>query len=113
MGSCECGEGGGVLEIEPTWLWPRRRRAVAAAGAVELGAVAVVLKSENGKGEEEEELMGSRLKQTASSGRGRSKRGGDGDLGGRRLKKTAGTVIRGCRRRLDRCRRSRATRRSS
>ena len=102
-----------MLGIDPTWLWPRRRRAVAAAGAAELGAVAVVLESENGNGEEEEELMGSRLKQKASSERGRSKRGSDGDLGGPRLKKTAGTAIRGFRRRLERGRRSRATRRSS
>ena len=49
MGLCECGEDDGVLRIKPTWLWPRRRRA--AAGAAELGAVAVVLESENGKGE--------------------------------------------------------------
>ena len=42
-----------------------RRRRVSA----ELGAVAVVLESENGKGEEEEKLTGSRLEQTASSGR--------------------------------------------
>ena len=43
---------------------------VAAAGAAELGAVAVVLESENEKGEEEEELTGSRLEQTTSSRRG-------------------------------------------
>ena len=47
-----------------------RRRQVSA----ELGAVAVVLESENGKGEEEEELTGSRLEQTASSGRRRRRR---------------------------------------
>ena len=97
MGSCECGEDGGVLGIKPTWLWPRQRRAVAAAGAVELGAVAVVLESKNGKGEEEEELTGSRLKQTVSSGRSQSKRGGDGDLSGPRLKKTAWPAFEGLR----------------
>ena len=47
-----------------------RRRRVSA----ELGAVAVVLESENGKGEEEEELTGSRSEQTASSGRRRRRR---------------------------------------
>ena len=52
MGSCECGEGGGVLGIEPTWLWPRQRRAVAAASASELGAVDAGLESEKeGDGE--------------------------------------------------------------
>ena len=74
MGFCDCVEDDGVLGIKPTWLWPRRRRVLAAAGAVELGAVAVVLESKNGKGEEEEELTGSRLEQTASSGRRRRRR---------------------------------------
>ena len=46
MGSCECGEGSGVLGIEPTWLSPRWLLAVAAASAAELGAVDAGLKSE-------------------------------------------------------------------
>ena len=46
MGYCECGKGGGVLGIEPTWLWPRRRRVVVAVSAAELGAVNAGLKSE-------------------------------------------------------------------
>ena len=45
-GSCEYGEDDGVLGIKPTWLWPRRRRAVAAPSAVELGAVDAGLESE-------------------------------------------------------------------
>ena len=45
--------------------------------------------SENGEGEEDQWLTASAGKRTASSGENRSGRGGDGDLGGPRLKKTA------------------------
>ena len=50
-------------------------------GAVKLGAIAVVLESENGKGEEEEELTGSVGCVEAGSGKARSRRHGCGDLG--------------------------------
>ena len=56
MGFCDCVEDDGVLGIKPTWLWPRRRRAVAAAGAAELGVVVVVHKKANGEGEKGQEL---------------------------------------------------------
>ena len=42
------------------------------SGAVELGAVAAVLESENGKGEEEEELTGSAGGVEAGSGKAQS-----------------------------------------
>ena len=55
-GSCECGGDDDMLGIDPTWLWPRRRRAVVAAGAAELGLVAVVHKKANGEGKKGQEL---------------------------------------------------------
>ena len=50
MGFCDCVEDDGVLGIKPTWLWPRRRRAVAAAGAAELGVVAMVHRRQTERG---------------------------------------------------------------
>ena len=86
MGFCDCVEDDGVLGIKPTWLWPRRRRAVAAAGAVELGAVAVVLESVNGKGEEVAGLTAITMRQTGRSGMSWCGGDGKGDLRRRSVK---------------------------
>jgi hypothetical protein len=69
-----------VLGFEPTWLWPRRRRAVAAAGSAELEAIVAGLEGENGRGGEVAELTVVTTEQTARSGTSWCGGDGEGDL---------------------------------
>ena len=71
------------------WLPEHHQRRVrAAAHPGECGVAATVRGRANGEGEDRQKLTVIVVGWTASSGDDRSKRGGRGDLGGRRLKTT-------------------------